>query len=55
MGLDVDKRLKIDEPLETIYSSHRPRPIQVTNTAPSKTKKADEIASETAKPERWLR
>jgi hypothetical protein len=48
-GLDVDKCLKIDEPLETIYSSHKPRPIKVVNTALSKTTKADEIASKTAK------
>ncbi len=48
MELDVDKRLKIDEPLGTFYSSHKPRPIKVVNTALSETKKADEIASETA-------
>jgi hypothetical protein len=47
--LDVDKRLKIDEPLETIYSSHKPRPIKVVSTALSETMKSDEIASETAK------
>jgi hypothetical protein len=33
MELDVDKRLKIDEPLGTIYLSHKPRPIKVVNTA----------------------
>jgi hypothetical protein len=49
MGLDVDKRLKIDEPLGTIYSSHKPCPIKVVNTALSETMKADEIAIETAK------
>ncbi len=49
MGLDVDKRLKIDEPLETIYLSYKPRLIKVFNTALSETTKADEIASETAK------
>jgi hypothetical protein len=49
MGLDVDKQLKIDEPLETIYSSHKPRPIKVVNTALSETTKADEIASKNAK------
>ncbi len=48
-GLDVDKRLKIDEPLGTIYSSHKPRPIKVAKTALSETTKADEIAIETAK------
>jgi hypothetical protein len=49
MELDVDERLKIDEPLGTIYSSHKPRPIKVVDTALSETTKADEIASETAK------
>jgi hypothetical protein len=49
MGSDVDKRLKIDEPLVTIYSSHKPRPIKVIDTAPSETTKADEIASKTTK------
>ncbi len=49
MELDVDKRLKIDKPLEPIYSSHKPRPIKVVDTALSETLKADEIASETAK------
>ncbi len=49
MGLDVDKRLKIDEPLETIYSSHKPHPIKVVDTALSEITKADQIASETAK------
>jgi hypothetical protein len=48
-GLDVDKHLKIDEPLDTIYSSRKPRPIKVANTALSETTKADEIAIETAK------
>jgi hypothetical protein len=38
MGLDVDKHLKIDEPLGTIYSSHKPRLIKVVNTAPSENK-----------------
>ncbi len=51
-GLDVDKRLRIDEPLETIYSSHKPRPIKVIDTALSENTKADEIASKTAKSER---
>jgi hypothetical protein len=49
MELDVDKRLEIDEPLGTIYLSHKPRPIKVVDTALSKATKADEIASETAK------
>ncbi len=49
MGLDVDKRLKIDEPLGTIYSSQEPHPIKVVDTALSETTKADEIAIKTAK------
>jgi hypothetical protein len=49
MGLDVDKRLKIGEPLGTIYLSHKPHPIKFTNTALSETMKADEIAIKTAK------
>jgi hypothetical protein len=49
MGLDVDKRLKIDKPVGTIYSSHKPRPIKVADTALSETTNADEIAIEAAK------
>ncbi len=49
MGFSVDKRLKIDEPLGTIYSFHKRHPIKVANTALSETMKADEIAIETAK------
>ncbi len=49
MGFSVDKRLKIEELLGTIYSSHKPCPIKVVNTALSETTKADEIAIETAK------
>jgi hypothetical protein len=52
MGLDVDKCLKIDEPLETIYLSHKPHPIKVVNTALSETTKADQIVIETAKTEK---
>ncbi len=48
-GLDVDKRLKIDEPLGTIYLSHKPHLIKVVDTAHSETTKADQIAIETAK------
>ncbi len=47
--LDIDKRLKIDKPLGTIYSSHKPCPIKFVDTALSETTKADEIASKTAK------
>jgi hypothetical protein len=49
MGLDVDKQLRIDEPLGTIYSSHKPRLIKFINTAVSETAKADQITSKTAK------
>jgi hypothetical protein len=35
--------------LKPIYSTHKPRPIKVVNTALSETMKADEIASKTAK------
>jgi hypothetical protein len=46
--LDVDKRFKIDGPLGTIYSSHKPHLIKVADTALSETMKADQIAIETA-------
>ncbi len=51
-GLYVDKHLNIDEPLEIIYSSHKPRPIKVVETALSETSNADEILRETAKTEK---
>jgi hypothetical protein len=44
MELSVDKRLKIDKPLEPIYLSHKPCPMKVVNTALSETTKAEEIA-----------
>jgi hypothetical protein len=44
--LDVDKRLKLDKPLEPIYLSHKPHPIKVVDTAPSVATKAEEIAKE---------
>jgi hypothetical protein len=49
MGFSVDKHLKIDKPLGTIYSSTEPRPIKVANTAPSEFTRADEVAIGTAK------
>ncbi len=49
MESDVDKRLKIDEPLGTTYSSHKPRLIKVVDTALSETTKADQIMIKTAK------
>jgi hypothetical protein len=48
-GFSVDKHLKLDKPLGTIYLSHKPRPIKVASTALSETTKADEIAIKTAK------
>jgi hypothetical protein len=48
MELSVDKCLKIDKPLEPIYTSHKPRPIKVIDPALSKATKADEIAKKTA-------
>jgi hypothetical protein len=49
MELSVDKHLKIEQPLEPIYLSLKPRPIKVVNTALSIATKADEIAKETTK------
>jgi hypothetical protein len=49
MGFSVEKRLKIDKPLGTVYLSTEPHLIKVTNTAPSKNMRADEITIETAK------
>ncbi len=48
-GFSVGKRLKLDKPVGTIYSSVEPRLIKVANTAPSETTRADEIVIETAK------
>ncbi len=53
-GFNVDKHLKIEEPLGTVYQSTELCPIKVTHTAPSDNMRADEIAIETAKPVRWL-
>jgi hypothetical protein len=49
MGLSVNKRLRIDKPLGTVYSSTEPYPIKVAATAPSETMRADEIAIKTTK------
>jgi hypothetical protein len=49
MGFSVDKHLKVDKPLGTIYSSTEPHPIKATNTALSETTKADEVVIKTAK------
>jgi hypothetical protein len=47
--LYVDKHLKIDKPLEPIYSSHKLCLIKFVDTALSETTKADEIVSKTVK------
>jgi hypothetical protein len=49
MGFSVDKRHKIDKRLGTVYLSTEPRPIKVANTAPRKSMRAHEIATDTAK------
>jgi hypothetical protein len=49
MGFRVDKHLKIDKPLDTVYSSTEPRLIKVATSAPSETMRADEIAIKSAK------
>ncbi len=49
MELSVDKRLKLDKPLEPIYLLLKPCPIKVIETALSVATKADEIALDTAK------
>ncbi len=48
-GFSVDKRLKLDKPLGTIYLSTEPHPIKVANTAPIETMRADEVAIKTVK------
>jgi hypothetical protein len=48
-GFSVDKHLKIDKPLGTVYLSTEPRPIKVADTAPSETTRADEIVIGIAK------
>jgi hypothetical protein len=39
----------MNKPLGTVCLSTEPHPIKVVDTAPSENKKADEIATETAK------
>ncbi len=48
-GFNLDKHLKIDKLLCSIYSSTEPRPIKAVDTAPSQSTRANEIAIETAK------
>jgi hypothetical protein len=50
--LDVDKHLKIDEPLETIYLSHKPHPIKVVDTALVKLPRLMKSQAKLQKPER---
>jgi hypothetical protein len=49
MGFSVDKHLKTDKLSGTVYLSTEPRLIKAINTATSENKRADEIASKTAK------
>jgi hypothetical protein len=49
MGFSVDKHLKIDESLGTVYSSIEPCLIKVATTAPSDNMRANKIAIKTAK------
>jgi hypothetical protein len=49
MGFSVDKHLKIDEPLGTVYSSTEPHLIEVAATTPYEIMRADEIAIKTTK------
>jgi hypothetical protein len=49
MGFSVDKHLKIDEPLGTIYLSTEPHLIKVAATAPIDNMRTNEIAIETAR------
>ncbi len=45
----MDKHLKLEKPLVTIYSSNEPHSIKVANKAPSKTTRVDDIMIKTAK------
>jgi hypothetical protein len=49
MEFSVNKRRKIDNSLDTVYSSTEPCPIEVATTAPSETTRAHEIAIKTGK------
>ncbi len=48
-GFRVNKHLKLDKSLSTIYSSTEPSPIKVANTAPYGPTRADEVEIETSK------
>jgi hypothetical protein len=49
MGVSVDKRLKLDKPFGTVYTSTEPCLIKVVNTAYSENIRANEIAIKTTK------
>jgi hypothetical protein len=49
MGFSVDKHLKLDTPLGTVYLSTEPRLIKVVNTASSNNTRAGEIVIKTTK------
>jgi hypothetical protein len=48
-GFSADKRLKLDEPLSTVYLSTELRPIKVVDTAPSENIRANKFVIKTAK------
>ncbi len=48
-GFGVDKHLKIDKPLSSVYLSTESCPIKVANTASSNNIRANDIAIETVK------
>jgi hypothetical protein len=50
MGFSIDKHLKLDKPLGTVYMFTEVHPTKVIDSTPSKHMRADEIAIETAKP-----
>jgi hypothetical protein len=52
MGCSVDKRLKIDEPLGTIYLSHKPHPIKVAIQPLVKLQRLMKLQSKLQKPVR---
>jgi hypothetical protein len=49
MVSSIDKHIKIDEPIGTVYQSTKPCPITVADPASSDNNRADEITIETAK------
>ncbi len=47
--ISVDKRLKLDKPLGSVYLTTEPHLIKVANTAPSNNMRANEMANKSAK------